>query len=89
MTDNAYSILAFTELSENPAWKEKLGELAAKIAEADKAKAAAVEAQKIIDRAGQMEDEVVASKPSVQYRGGADCVCAPRAGLSDIPFRRA
>ena len=28
-------------------------------------------------------------KPSVQYRGGADCVCAPRAGLSDIPFRRA
>jgi hypothetical protein len=30
----------------------------------------------------------IPKKPSVQYRGGADCVCAPRAVLSDIPFRR-
>jgi hypothetical protein len=66
MTDNAYSVLAFTELSENPAWKEKLGELAAKIAETDKAKAAAVEAQKIIDRAGQMQAEVVALRSQIE-----------------------
>jgi hypothetical protein len=30
-------------------------------------------------------NETIRSVP----RGGADCVCAPRAGLSDIPFRRA
>ena len=66
MTDNAYSVLAFTELSENPAWKEKLGELAAKIAETDKAKAAAVEAQKIIDRAGQMQAEAVALRSQIE-----------------------
>ena len=33
--------------------------------------------------------QVVLVKPSVQYRGGADCVCAPRAGLRySIPAGR-
>jgi hypothetical protein len=66
MIDNAYNVLAFTELSSNPALKERLAQLASKTVEADKAKTAAVEAQKIIDKAGEMQAEVDALRSQIE-----------------------